>query len=96
MEKVNVCGVPESEFDQDGWCRKCNCNCEMTSDLMVDKKIFDFARRKGIIKSGRIGSVDSMFSKNLFEAFFCRDKEYEKAPQYVKRYLDMIRESNDV
>lgn len=88
MELVNVCGIPENRFDRDGWCRECRHTCEMIPAVMIDKHIYDYAKRNGIIKGEELGSTKSMFSKSEFISYFFNSpSRYKRAPKYVKKYL---------
>ena len=87
MEMVNICGIEENEFEDDGWCRRCRNTCEMIPLVMVEKQIYDFAKRH-IIKGDKLGTTQAMFSTSEFVYWFLgHPSRYQKAPKYVKKYL---------
>lgn len=43
-ERVNVCGVPESEWI-DGVCYRCGSRCQMSEYGIVSKRAYDYADR---------------------------------------------------
>ncbi|WP_097005333.1 hypothetical protein [Lacrimispora amygdalina] len=91
-EKVNICGISENNFDPDGWCRKCKNTCEMIPQVMIDKKVYEYAKRNGIIKGNILGTYTSMFSNSEFVNYFRDEKKYKRAPEYVKKYLKALEE----
>lgn len=79
MIKVNNCGISKDKF-VDGWCKACSSTCEMNESLMVDKRIFDYAKRHGILSCG-------MFSESNFKKYFANHPCIEQEPKYIQNYL---------
>ena len=50
-ERVNVCGVPESEWI-DGVCYRCGSRCQMSEYGIVSKRAYDYADRHFLLDSG--------------------------------------------
>ena len=82
----------EKDFDKDGWCRKCNSNCEMIPLVMVDEMIYKYAVKHGMVTEGPVGP---MFSKSKFESYFRNSNKYKRAPIYVKKYLSTLNETGE-
>lgn len=50
-ERVNVCGVPESEWS-DGVCYRCRSQCQISEYGIVSKRAYDYADRHFLLDSG--------------------------------------------
>lgn len=35
-----------------GWCKECASTCEMSEEQMIDKRIYDYAKRHGLLLCG--------------------------------------------
>lgn len=79
MIRVNKCGKTEDKFIN-GWCKECNSICEMSESRMIDKRIFDYALRHGVLSCG-------MFSESNFQKYFNKHPCIEQEPKYIKNYL---------
>ena len=81
--RVNRCGKSEDKF-VDGWCRECACGCEMTEGQMVDKRIYDYAAKHGLLSC-------NIFSVNNFKAYFENHPCIEQEPKYIQNFLEGIK-----
>lgn len=79
MVRVNKCGKTEDKFIN-GWCKECNSTCEMNEDQMIDKKIYDYALRNGLLSCG-------MFSESNLKKYFDHHPCVEQEPKYIQNYL---------
>lgn len=77
MERVNLCGIAESEF-VDGWCVSCRSRCEMLPSLLIDKRIYDFCKKKRII--------NEYFNKDYLRCYV-NNSSNTKFPKYILEYL---------
>lgn len=50
-ERVDVCGVPESEWS-DGVCYRCRSQCQISEYGIVSKRAYDYADRHFLLDSG--------------------------------------------
>ena len=50
-ERVNVCGIPESEW-VDGICYRCGSKCQMSEYSIVSKRAYDYAKKNFLLDSG--------------------------------------------
>ena len=82
MIRVNRCGKTEDKF-VNGWCKECNSTCEMNEEQMIDKRVYDYAMRHGLLACG-------MFSISNFKTYFENHPCIEKEPKYIQNYLKTI------
>lgn len=82
MVRVNKCGKTEDKFIN-GWCKECNSACEMNEAQMIDKRIYDYALRHGLLTCG-------MFSGSNFREYFKGHPCIEQEPKYIQNYLKSI------
>ena len=59
--KCNICGVPESKWS-DGRCTLCGKICDMTPDVVMDQRVYDYAQKKNLL-TGNTFSVFHIFQK---------------------------------
>lgn len=85
--KVNRCGIPEDKF-VNGWCKECLSTCEMNDVQMIDKKIYDYAAKHGLLSC-------NMFSVNNFLTYFENHPCIEQEPKYIQEYLRSIKEGGN-
>lgn len=78
MIRVNLCGVEESEFTN-GWCTSCMSKCEMEPSLLIDKRIYDFCKKRRII--------NDHFSKDRLKAYVTSHPA-TKFPKYILEYVN--------
>ena len=76
-KRCNICGVPEDQWEN-GFCRKCRGGCEMTSDVIVSQRVFQYADKHGLLNT---------FAQ--FEAKVVREKlerigRKKKVPKYLR------------
>lgn len=76
MERVNFCGVNESEFTN-GWCISCRSKCQMTASCMVDKRVYSFYQKK---------IIDDYFNKDKLKRYV-ENHPNTKFPKYIQEYL---------
>lgn len=81
--RCNICGVPESCW-VDGKCCRCGNrrHCDMTSDMVVEQRIFDWCDKHGMLYCGAISkdSVRSEVKKMLAAG--------KKIPKYIFQYVE--------
>ena len=82
MTRVNRCGKTEDKF-VNGWCKECNSTCEMNEEQMIDKRVYDYAMRHGLL------SCD-MFSISNFKTYFENHPCIEKEPKYIEKSVHPI------
>lgn len=83
MTKVNKCGIIADKFI-DGWCKECASTCLMDEKQMIDKRIYEYAMKHGILSCG-------MFSESNFIAYFENHPCIEQEPKYVQKYLEQLK-----
>lgn len=82
ITKVNLCGKNEEQFIN-GYCNECNSTCKMTDDLMIDKRIYDYAKKHHLL-------INSMFSSSKFKTYFENHPCLEKEPKYIQAYIKTL------
>ena len=82
MIRVNRCGKTEDKF-VNGWCKECDSTCEMNEEQMIDKRVYDYAMRHGLLSCG-------MFSISNFKTYFKNHPCIEQEPKYIQNYLKTI------
>lgn len=82
--KVNDCGVPETEF-KNGVCRFCGKQCEMMSEQLIDKRIYDYGRKYGL--------NGSPFNPYFFVSRIKETGLLDRAPMYVKKFVQEVEEN---
>lgn len=80
MERVNICGVNEAEF-VNGWCVSCKSKCEMIPSLMIDKRIYNFCKKKKMI--------NGHFNKDKLKAYV-ENSPNTKLPKYILEYYKLV------
>lgn len=49
LERCNICGVPESKWEN-GVCSACvRCSCEITDDLIIEERVYRYAEKHDLL-----------------------------------------------
>ena len=54
---VNVCGIPESEWNN-GFCKACGKICDMSDAEMIEKRAFDYASKRFVFYGGKFSAEE--------------------------------------
>ena len=76
MERYNICGVPESCWSEG----KCVCDhsvCEMTEDVIVEGRVYDYARKHELTRG-------SIFCRRDILWEMSKKKYHRKTPKYFR------------
>ena len=76
-EICNICGIPEAKFE-DGICRACGrSHCEMTADLLIEKRAYDYADKHRLLEYGS-------FNRTTIRWKLERFVRKKKVPKYFR------------
>lgn len=91
--RCNLCGVPEDRWE-DGFCCECRHSCEMTPDMIISQRAFQYANKHGLLdthasfnaraireKLGRIGRKKKV-PKYLREAASCNGLSFSSLAEF--------------
>ena len=79
MERYNICGVPESSWSEG----KCACDhsvCEMTEDVIVEGRVYDYARKHELTRG-------SIFCRRDILLKMSKKKYHRKTPKYFRNAI---------
>lgn len=76
-KRCNTCGIPEDQWD-DGFCRKCHRTCEMTPDMVISQRAFQYADKHGLL------DTFAMFNKMVVRERLERIGRKKKIPKYLR------------
>lgn len=75
--RCNVCGIPEDQWD-DGFCHECRHSCEMTAEVIVSQRAFQYAAKHGLLDSF------AMFNARAIRGKLERIGRKKKVPKYLR------------
>ena len=75
--RCNLCGVPEDQWE-DGFCRKCRHSCEMTPNMIISQRAFQYANKYGLL------DTHASFSARDIRGKLERIGRKKKVPKYLR------------
>lgn len=75
--RCNLCGIPEDQW-KDGFCHECQYICEITPDLIISQRAFQYAAKHGLL------DTFSMFNKRAIRGKLERIGRKKKVPKYLR------------
>lgn len=76
-KRCNICGIPEDQWDN-GFCRKCSHSCEMTPDVVISQRAFQYAAKHGLL------DTFAMFNARVVREKLERIGRKKKVPKYLR------------
>lgn len=86
MKKCNMCGIPESEWSKDMVCTCSHSHCDITPDLIIEQRIFDWYKRNCVLKSGMMNIATL---KDQVEFLLSKGKS---VPNYIIQFITALDE----
>lgn len=75
--RCNLCGVPENRWE-DGFCRECRHSCEMTPDMIISQRAFQYANKHGLL------DTHASFNARAIREKLGRIGRKKKVPKYLR------------
>ena len=75
--RCNICGVPEDQWEN-GLCNKCGHVCEMTPDMIISQRAFQYADKHGLL------DTHASFNAKVVREKLERIVRKKKIPKYLR------------
>ena len=75
--RCNICGVPENRWE-DGFCHECRHSCEMTPDVIISQRAFQYADKHGFL------DTFAVFNTRTVREKLERIGRKKKVPKYLR------------
>ena len=75
--RCNICGVPENRWE-DGFCHECRHSCEMTPDMVISQRAFQYADKYGLLDN------HASFNARVIRERLERIGRKKKIPKYLR------------
>ena len=75
--RCNICGVPENRWE-DGFCHECRHSCEMTPDVIISQRAFQYADKHGFL------DTFAVFNTRTGREKLERIGRKKKVPKYLR------------
>lgn len=75
--RCNICGVPENRWE-DGFCHECRYSCEMTPDVIISQRAFQYADKHGFL------DTFAVFNTRTVREKLERIGRKKKVPKYLR------------
>lgn len=75
--RCNLCGVPEDRWE-DGFCCECRHSCEMTPNMIISQRAFQYANKYGLL------DTHTSFSARDIRGKLERIGRKKKVPKYLR------------
>lgn len=75
--RCNVCGIPENQWEN-GFCSACGTVCSMTPDVIIEQRVFDYAKKHNLLDYGT-------FHKGII--FQRMNNKYFRFPKYFRNAI---------
>ena len=75
--RCNICGVPENRWE-DGFCHECRHSCEMTPDVIISQRAFQYADKHGFL------DTFAVFNTRTVREELERIGRKKKVPKYLR------------
>ena len=76
----NVCGVPDTQWNKDGKCRACGSVCEMSEDVVIPQRVYEWALKHNMLKAN--GHLYQNDIRDMLRGSFWR-----KTPKYFRAFF---------
>lgn len=73
----NICGIPEHQWEN-GFCRKCRHSCEMSPDVIISQRTFQYADKHGLL------DTFAVFNARTVREKLERIGREKKVPKYLR------------
>lgn len=76
-KRCNICGIHEDQWEN-GFCRKCRHSCEMTPDVIISQRAFQYADKHGLL------DTFAVFNTRTVREKLERIGRKKKVPKYLR------------